>query len=143
MQAHRWVQKYKLVDIGGQKTLLQLQQRETEDPSVTDNVWREVVNTETIFDALSTTHGHDHVKARSLFYRAELKYANLTMSLCKIFGSTCPQVISTLVLFRPMYCYLILLGFTIVCAENAPEKTCATRTPTHSNQRVWQVLISC
>ena len=90
-QAHQWGKKYKIVDIGGFPTLLQ---------QCKTSVCKEVLHTDTLFDALTSLHGSDHAKGRSLFHRVSEKYANVTLAICKIYASTCPQVILTFVIFR-------------------------------------------
>ena len=83
-QSHQWEKKYKIVDIGGFHTLLQ---------QCKQSAWKEVLHTDTLFDVLATLHGSDHAKGRSLFHRVVEKYANVTLAICKIYASTCPQVI--------------------------------------------------
>ncbi len=91
-QAFQWGNKYKIVCIEGVSTLLQ-QVSMPCDQSGKEIVWKEVLHTDTIFDALITLHLPDHAKGRTLFNRMKTKYANVTVTLCKMFSSTCPQVI--------------------------------------------------
>ncbi len=90
-QAFQWGNKYKIVCIEGVFTLVQQGSMQC-DQSGKKFVWKEVLHTDTIFDALITLHGPDHAKGRTLFNRMKRKYANVTVSLCTMFSSTCPQV---------------------------------------------------
>ena len=102
-QAHQWEKKYKIVDIEGFHTLLQ---------QCKNSVWKEVLHTDTLFDALATLHGSDHAKGRSLFHRVSEKYANVTLAICKIYASTCPQVILTFVIYRSVHYFYSFCCFS-------------------------------